>query len=128
MRWKQSLISMLCALMLLGSAAPRLGQAQAGPGMSPDLSLVSLTENGCGWLNPFGETDLSALGLVRCGTLQVPENWQTPGERRIDISFVILESTGDDPAANPMVYLEGEPGGTSLAGVPFFANLFAQHR
>ncbi len=128
MRWKQALTSMLCALILLGSAAPGFGLAQSDPGVTPDLSLVSLSEDDCGWLSSFGEAAVSGLGPIRCGTLQVPENWQTPGERRVDIAFVVLESTGDDPAPDPVVYLEGGPGGTALVGVPFYADLFAQHR
>ncbi|MDQ3694299.1 MAG: alpha/beta hydrolase [Chloroflexota bacterium] len=41
---------------------------------------------------------------------------------------MILEQTGDDPAADPVVYLAGGPGGSSLNGVPHYAELFAGFR
>lgn len=119
---------MLVALLVVLSAAPGLVLAQETPPTVPDLSLVNLVEADCGWLNAGEEDAVTGLGPITCGTLEVPENWQAPGERRLDISFVVLRSTSDAPVADPVVYLEGGPGGSSLVGVPFYASLFERFR
>jgi len=62
------------------------------------------------------------MGEVECGTLQVPENWSRPDARQISITYVILKSTNPTPKADPILYLEGGPGGSALAGIEAYAN------
>ena len=62
------------------------------------------------------------MGDVECGTLQVPENWDRPGERQISITYVVLKSTSPTPKADPILYLEGGPGGSALTGLDAYAN------
>lgn len=54
----------------------------------------------------------------RCGTVSVPVDWKT-GEGAIDIAVAVYASTVTDPAADPVVYLEGGPGGHALETTRF---------
>nr|MBA2518612.1 hypothetical protein [Chloroflexia bacterium] len=125
MRGRPVLLPVAVILSLLLGSAPSLALAQDSVGADPDRSLVELASDDCSWLNAGDEDVVALVGPVTCGTLAVPENWPAPGERRLEIEFVILEQTGDDPAADPVVYLAGGPGGSSLNGVPYYAELFA---
>jgi pimeloyl-ACP methyl ester carboxylesterase len=62
------------------------------------------------------------MGQVECGTLQVPENWAQPDGRKISITYVVLKSTSPTPKADPILYLEGGPGGSALSGLDAYAN------
>ena len=57
-----------------------------------------------------------------CGTLEVWENRQTRAGRRIPIHLVLLEATGEHPAASPLVVVAGGPGQAATTFVPFLAN------
>ncbi len=62
------------------------------------------------------------MGEVECGTMQVPENWSKPDGRQIELTYVVLKSTGIAPKPDPILYLEGGPGGSSLTGLEAYAN------
>jgi pimeloyl-ACP methyl ester carboxylesterase len=62
------------------------------------------------------------MGQVECGTLLVPENWSKPEGRQISITYVVLKSTSPTPKADPILYLEGGPGGSALSGLDAYAN------
>ena len=58
----------------------------------------------------------------RCGIVTVPMDWETGfagGSGRIDLAVAVFESTADDPAADPVVYLEGGPGSHALDSAEF---------
>jgi pimeloyl-ACP methyl ester carboxylesterase len=59
---------------------------------------------------------------VVCGTLTVPENRDDPKKSQIALQVVTLKSTSPTPAADPIVYLEGGPGGSALAGIEAWTN------
>lgn len=61
------------------------------------------------------------MGDVECGILQVPENWSKPDGRQISITYVILKSANPTPRADPILYLEGGPGGSALTGIDAYA-------
>ncbi|HJU66234.1 MAG TPA: alpha/beta hydrolase, partial [Gemmatimonadaceae bacterium] len=48
------------------------------------------------------------------GKITVPERWERPGGRSIELTFVRLRSTARNPGA-PIVYLAGGPGGSGIA-------------
>jgi pimeloyl-ACP methyl ester carboxylesterase len=54
----------------------------------------------------------------RCGTVTVPMNWDT-GEGEIVLAVAVFPSTSSEPAADPVVYLEGGPGGHALDTIEF---------
>jgi pimeloyl-ACP methyl ester carboxylesterase len=86
---------------------------------------VSNTETTC----PFGLPDDEVVGkTIVCGELTVPENWQTPGDQEVTISYAILKSPSLSPFPDPVVYLEGGPGASALAGLPMLQRTFADLR
>ena len=62
------------------------------------------------------------MGEVECGTLRVPENWAKLDGRQINLTYVVLKSTGVAPKSDPILYLEGGPGGSPLTGLDAYAN------
>jgi pimeloyl-ACP methyl ester carboxylesterase len=54
---------------------------------------------------------------VDCGTLIVPERWEDPEGPTIELAVAVLRYTGGDRRPDPVLYLEGGPGGSALAGV-----------
>ena len=60
----------------------------------------------------------NAQAGVRCGTLIVEERRNQPNTRLLRLAVAIVESTSDDPAPDPLVYLMGGPGNALLRTVP----------
>lgn len=54
----------------------------------------------------------------RCGTVEVPSDWAT-GEGTVTLTVAVFASTAADPAPDPVVYLEGGPGGHALETLTF---------
>lgn len=52
---------------------------------------------------------------IRCGYLYVPEDYSQPEGTEIELAVAIIRSLSDQPAADPIVYLDGGPGGSALA-------------
>lgn len=89
------------------------------------LALVASLLSGCGKAEepayqpaecqfeiPWGQT-------VECGYLTVPEDRSQPDGPTIRLHVAIFKSHSDNPAPDPIVYLEGGPGGKALESVPF---------
>lgn len=60
-----------------------------------------------------------------CGVLSVPENYAKPNGRTLELSYAVLKSTSLSPAPDPVIYLEGGPGASALAGLSSYATVFA---
>jgi pimeloyl-ACP methyl ester carboxylesterase len=73
---------------------------------------ATFAESSCGFTLPEGQ---DASG-VRCGTLTVPEDRSKDDGRTLDLAVAVLKATGGSPAADPILYLSGGPGGPSLTG------------
>lgn len=75
------------------------------------------------------EFDVPAGRDVTCGWLTVPEDRLNPDdERTVQLHVAIFASESDNPAPDPLVYLEGGPGGEPLEAIPFtFERLFAPY-
>ncbi len=56
-----------------------------------------------------------------CGYLQVPEFHNKFGENKIKIAYAVLKSNSSNPQPDPVVYLMGGPGGSSLNSIQFWA-------
>lgn len=123
MRIDRFVLAMVSALPLL--LAPAAG-AQT-PGFDPGAAVLG-EDPACSFLATPLDDPRPALGSIRCGTLEVPENWRLPEGRRIQLSWVVLASEAAAPPADPVVYLEGGPGGSSLRQVQFLAETFAPLR
>ena len=60
--------------------------------------------------------EIPADGSVRYGRLVVPENRAAgPGGRTVSIAVLVLKSRSGKPRPDPVLYLEGGPGGPSVA-------------
>lgn len=56
---------------------------------------------------------------VQCGYLTVPEDRSRPDGRMIRLHVAIFKSDSAQPRPDPILYLEGGPGGDALETVPF---------
>lgn len=70
---------------------------------------------------------------LECGVLVVPEQHENAGGRTLELAVAVLRSLGSDPAPDPVVFLSGGPGGSSVEFVPgrarsAFWNRLRQHR
>ncbi|MFE7273955.1 alpha/beta fold hydrolase [Streptomyces sp. NPDC057623] len=55
----------------------------------------------------------------RCGVLEVPENRARHGGRTIRLAVAIIPAASARPAADPVVFMTGGPGGDALGDIPF---------
>lgn len=117
------LVLIVCGLAAVGGPIRMAGVAQTAAA-GPDLAAVTLTENDCSFLIQVDEDPRPRLGEIRCGYLDVPEDWTAPDGRRIQIAYTVLESRSDNPQPDPVVYLEGGPGGSALTGIELRAAVF----
>lgn len=51
---------------------------------------------------------------VTCGYLSVPESRRQPTAQRIQLAIMIVHATGANPAPDPVVFLQGGPGGAAI--------------
>ncbi len=58
---------------------------------------------------------------IECGWLIVPEDRNDPDGATIYVAVAIIYSQSDDPEPDPVIYLEGGPGGSALAAVDAWA-------
>ena len=63
--------------------------------------------------------DLTTDREMRCGWLVVPENRAEPDGAEVRIQVAIFESTDPDAPDDPIVYLDGGPGGETLDTLRF---------
>ncbi|SDF48736.1 alpha/beta hydrolase fold [Blastococcus aurantiacus] len=69
--------------------------------------------------------DVPAGVDMQCGTLEVPADREDPDGGEIELAFGIVRSDAPDLAADPVVYLSGGPGQSTLELVPQgFAQLY----
>lgn len=60
------------------------------------------------WECPF------PLDGITCGFLVVPEDRSDPEGNQVELPVVLIHSRADEPAPDPVIYLEGGPGGAGL--------------
>jgi len=87
---------------------------------SPEPSYEPVFEDSsCAFERPLGFR-------VECGYLVVPEDRDEPDGRQVRLHVALFPSSADDPAADPVVYLDGGPGGEPLDTLQFgFEERFA---
>ncbi|MFG2874792.1 alpha/beta fold hydrolase [Streptomyces sp. NPDC048337] len=62
---------------------------------------------------------IEALSNARCGFLEVPENRSRPGSRTIKLAVAVVPAVSAKPAADPVVFMAGGPGGDTYDDLPF---------
>jgi pimeloyl-ACP methyl ester carboxylesterase len=65
---------------------------------------------------------------VFCGTVQVPEDHARSDGKKISLEFAILKSHSLYPEADPVVYLQGGPGGSAIGQISLLAQTFEPFR
>ncbi len=58
---------------------------------------------------------------LECGFITVPANWTVPDGDTISLAVYRLPSTSAKPAPDPVIYLEGGPGGAGISTLEDFA-------
>lgn len=56
---------------------------------------------------------------ITCGFVEVSEDRADPSAGTIELAVALMRSTADDPAPDPVIYLEGGPGGHALDTLEF---------
>lgn len=92
--------------------SPATDGAAAAPG--PDGANPSFEREPCPFEAPTGTEP-------RCGTVAVPEDWAA-GTGTVTLAVAVFPSTAPSPAPDPVVYLDGGPGGNSLDAVRFLTS------
>lgn len=92
------------------------------PTDEPTMETAAFEESDCEFTPPSGQT-------VTCGWLTVPEDRSNPdNDQTIQLHVAIFPSPSDNPEPDPIVYLEGGPGGDPLEAVPLtFERYFAPY-
>jgi hypothetical protein len=81
----------------------------------------SFISSSCDFIVPGGRD-------VTCGYLTVPEDRSQPDGREIRLHVAVFTSESGNPAPDPIVYLEGGPGGEPLETLVFtFEDFFAPY-
>lgn len=66
--------------------------------------------------------------VVRCGRVNVPENWDQPNGRQISLKIIFLPKLGHGPEQAPMVWLDGGPGVAGTASAALYTDDLKFHR
>lgn len=57
---------------------------------------------------------------MTCGRLTVPVDYDEPDGDTFSLPYVVLPALGDNPTAEPLVFMQGGPGFSTLATIPLF--------
>ncbi|MCA9835749.1 MAG: alpha/beta hydrolase [Trueperaceae bacterium] len=91
------------------------------------ISLLSLT---------FAQTELRPKDCPRqlmlsetegetafCQSLIVPEDWANPAEKTLELAVLTLKAKTEAPKPDPIIFLQGGPGGAALSTIEFWQEL-----
>lgn len=76
---------------------------------------------------PLPTNEIEGVTIL-CGTVKVPEERDKVGGRELPLSFAILRATSRYAEPDPVVYLEGGPGGSAMTMLPLLDRLFKPWR
>lgn len=106
----------------LGTPTPAVAEEETTPEPEPPepTSDTAFSEVPCRFEMPAGRE-------ARCGDVEVPENRRdADNDNTIKLHVAVFESTARDPVPDPVIYLDGGPGGKTLETLQFtFDDLFA---
>ena len=95
------------------------------------VGLLLLLAAACGGTSPPGNYEKTECQFqlpegqtVECGYLTVPEDRRQPGGPTIRLHVAVFKSRSEDPAPDPIVYLEGGPGVNGLELARYNFNVF----
>jgi pimeloyl-ACP methyl ester carboxylesterase len=76
---------------------------------------------------PLPANEIEGVSLI-CGRVKVPEERSKPGGKAIPLAFAVLKATSRFPEADPVIYLQGGPGGSAVAQIPLIERIFRPWR
>jgi pimeloyl-ACP methyl ester carboxylesterase len=118
------LISLFALFLSIVGSNPAFA-APTSTGSRGDSDAPHYEERLCPVAGPVGETEGETYF---CGVVHVPENYDDPDGRRLQLTFTVLKSTSLSPLPDPVVYLEGGPGGSEVDWMQEWAERFAELR
>ncbi len=106
---------------LTGDTGDNFATLKAG-GADP---AASITQIACPRPLPAAEIEGTT---AFCGSILVPENHAKPDGKKIPLKFMVLKSWSQYPEPDPLVYLQGGPGGSAFAITKKIAKVFEPWR
>ncbi|MBL8148148.1 MAG: alpha/beta fold hydrolase, partial [Anaerolineae bacterium] len=95
-----------------------------GAGLALVLILSGAAFAQGGYEPVFEESDCPFdLPGVTCGFVIVPEDRTNPDGAQVQLAVAIVPARSGNPAPDPVIYLEGGPGGAALLGIESLMNL-----
>jgi pimeloyl-ACP methyl ester carboxylesterase len=88
------------------------------------FTLGTLSFKGCELDQPHSGATTSAF----CAPFQVPENWDAPDGRRIDLRLALIRSEAEAADSDLVVFLAGGPGQSAIDNWPRIASAFGPLR
>lgn len=76
---------------------------------------------------PLPVNEIEGVSLI-CGRVKVPEERSKTGGKAIPLAFAVLKATSRFPEADPVIYLQGGPGGSAVAQIPLIERIFRPWR
>ena len=73
------------------------------------------------------EGDIDGETMI-CGQIEVPENWDNPGENTLVITYAIARANNESPFADPIIFFEGGPGISALEEIELLVDGMAHLR
>lgn len=96
-----------------------IGLVPLAPSAAQDGPAPGIAWGPCPMVLPRGEIDGQT---VQCGTLTVPQDRTQPGGTQVQLAIAIVRSRSASPAPDPVLYLEGGPGGSALSGIDWWTD------
>jgi pimeloyl-ACP methyl ester carboxylesterase len=106
---------MRALLLALSIALFSAASAAAGQSTQPALALTPCKVPG-------------GTEIVRCGHLQVPENWSKAAGRKIALYIIVMPKVGPGPERPPVIWLEGGPGVPGTQSASLYSTELKFHR
>lgn len=76
---------------------------------------------------PLPANEIEGVSLI-CGRVKVPEDRAKAGGKTVSLAFAVLKAASRYPEADPVVYLQGGPGGSAVAQIPLIERIFRPWR
>jgi pimeloyl-ACP methyl ester carboxylesterase len=112
-------LAAIAAAVLLG-AIWLVQSRRARPASTAHTSRIALAT--CQLAHPFLSTRIPA----RCGTLEVPEDHDRPGGRKISLRVAVITAEAGSREADPVFFLAGGPGQAATEIYPAIADAFTR--
>ena len=106
----------MVAQMALVNPPPQLSTLEPGVTITP-----------CEAGAPLGSDEIEGETYY-CGIFTAPMDWENPSAGNLDLNFVVVKASGDNPAPDPLLFVAGGPGQSAIIStVNAYERLRPQH-